>query len=108
MINWAHVDELKAEMKEAFDEVVAMFLEEAGEVVSRMEKSPEPARYQADLHFLKGAALNLGFERFAEACAEGEATAAAGQPEHVALQEIIDTYRASVRELEKGLATRAA
>lgn len=108
MINWAHVDELKAEMGEAFDEVVAMFLEEAGEVVARLENSAEPARYQADLHFLKGAALNLGFDRFAELCAEGEATAAAGQPEQVALPEITESYRASVRELEKGLATRAA
>jgi histidine phosphotransfer protein HptB len=108
MINWAHVDELKAELGEAFDEVVAMFLEEAGEVVARLGNSSVPARYQADLHFLKGAALNLGFDRFAELCAEGEATAAAGQPEKVALREIIDTYHASVRELQKGLAIRAA
>lgn len=108
MINWSHVDELKAEMDEAFDEVVAMFLEEAGEVVARLESSPEPARYQADLHFLKGAALNLGFERFAELCAEGEANAAIGQPENVALPEIIEAYRRSVAELKKGLATRAA
>lgn len=108
MINWAHVEELKAEMQEAFDEVVEMFLEEAGEVVARLEKSPSPERYQADLHFLKGAALNLGFDRFAELCAEGEQTAAAGRPEDVAMEEIIDTYRASVRELEEGLATRAA
>jgi len=108
MINWAHVDDLKVEMGEAFDEVVAMFLEEAGEVVARLERSADPARYQADLHFLKGAALNLGFDRFAELCAEGEATAAAGGAEAVALPEIIETYRTSVHELEKGLATRAA
>jgi len=108
MINWAHVDELRAEMDEAFDEVVAMFLEEAGEAVARLESAPDPARYQADLHFLKGAALNLGFDRFAELCADGEATSAAGEPEEVALQEIVDCYHASVQELQKGLATRAA
>ncbi len=108
MINWSHVDDLKAEMAEAFDEVVDMFLEESGEVIARLEASPEPARYQSDLHFLKGAALNLGFERFAELCAEGEATAAAGRPEGVAIRDIIDTYRDSVLELKKGLATRAA
>jgi histidine phosphotransfer protein HptB len=108
MINWAHVDELRSEMDEAFDEVVAMFLEEAGEVIVRLETAPDPARYQADLHFLKGAALNLGFEHFADLCAEGEAAAAAGQPERVALQKVIESYRASVNELQKGLATRAA
>jgi histidine phosphotransfer protein HptB len=108
MINWAHVEELKSEMQDAFDEVVEMFLEEAGEVIGRLENSPTPERYQADLHFLKGAALNLGFDRFAELCAEGEATAAAGEPEGVAVQTIIDTYRASVQELQDGLATRAA
>ncbi|WP_209427113.1 Hpt domain-containing protein [Pararhodobacter sp. SW119] len=108
MINWPHVEELKAEMDEAFDEVVAMFLEEAGEVIARLRKSPEPARYQADLHFLKGAALNLGFDRFAEHCAEGEAQAAAGAPEDVELSKIISSYDDSVAELKKGLATRAA
>jgi len=108
MINWSHVDELKVEMDEAFDEVVAMFLEEAGEVIARLEASPDPARYQADLHFLKGAALNLGFDRFAEECAEGEATAAAGTPERVDIATIVASYRDSVVELKKGLATRAA
>ena len=108
MINWSHVDELRTEMDEAFDEVVDMFLEEAGEVIARLETAPEPSRYQADLHFLKGAALNLGFDRFAELCAEGEATAAAGQPETVILAEITECYHASVRELQKGLAIRAA
>lgn len=108
MINWSHVDELRTEMDEAFDEVVAMFLEEAGEVVARLESAPEPARFQADLHFLKGAALNLGFDHFADMCAEGEATAAAGEPERVAMGKIIASYRDSVVELKKGLATRAA
>ena len=34
---------------------------------------------EADLHFLKGAALNLGFSEFAALCQDGERRAALGE-----------------------------
>ncbi len=43
-----------------FAEVVEMFLEEADEVAGRL-RGAAPTDVEAELHFLKGSALNLGF-----------------------------------------------
>ncbi len=62
MINWARVQELKDEIgEEDFSEIADMFMNEVEEVIERMRSSPDPAQYEADLHFLKSSALNLGF-----------------------------------------------
>ena len=65
MIDWERVADLRSEVGEDdFFEVVDMFLEEVEEVIDRLTSSPEPARFEDDLHFLKGSALNLGFRHF--------------------------------------------
>ncbi len=106
MINWPHVDELKADMGEAFDEVVALFLEEAGEAVERLDPAAPAKTMAANLHFLKGAALNLGFTEFAALCAQGESDAAAGNPEAVSIPAVVACYHQSVKEFTAGLAQR--
>mgnify|MGYP000240406332 FL=1 len=71
LINWTRVQELRAEIgDDGFAEVVAMFLDESDAVIARAGSGPTPE----DLHFLRGAALNLGFAELAEACT------AAGDP----------------------------
>jgi hypothetical protein len=79
MIDWTRVDDLRAEIgADDLTEVVALFLLECDETVGRFGDGD---RIGADtLHFLKGAALNLGFSALARACAEGEAACHAGQP----------------------------
>lgn len=57
---------------EGYDEVVALFLAESDEVVERLERQSPGARPEADLHFLKGIALNLGFDDLAALCRQGE------------------------------------
>ena len=79
MIDWARVRELKSEIgDESFDEVVELFLEEADEVVARMDVNLGAKALEADLHFLKGSALNLGFRALAVLCQTGESKAAGG------------------------------
>lgn len=79
MIDWARVRELKSEIGEdSFDEVVELFLEEADEVVARMDVSCGAKALEADLHSLKGSALNLGFRDLATICQVGEFKAASG------------------------------
>ena len=79
MIDWARVKELRDAIgDDEFDEVVAMFLEEADEVIARIAPKMGAKTLEADLHFLKGAALNLGFADFAALCQLGERLAAAG------------------------------
>lgn len=107
MIDWSQVQEMRTEMGSDFDEVVALFMEEVGEVIARLENNPEKATLAADLHFLKGAALNLGFHDFADRCERGE-TLAATQTEVVDLPGILSSYRASREAFTKGLGRDAA
>lgn len=65
LINWDRVQELRAEIgDDSFTEVVTLFLEECDTVIARSVAGVTAE----DLHFLKGAALNLGFAELAAAC----------------------------------------
>lgn len=102
MIDWARVQELRDEIgAESFDEVVALFLEESDEVVQHLSTGGSAAGLESGLHFLKGAALNLGFRRLAMLCQEGERRAAQGDCA-IDLDEIRATYHASRMSLESG------
>ena len=93
MIDWGRVSDLRAEIgPEDFDEVVALFLEEADEVVARMATG-RCASVQHDLHFLKGSALNLGFRDLAQSCQEAERRGVSGAP--VDLAGVVAVYHAS-------------
>jgi HPt (histidine-containing phosphotransfer) domain-containing protein len=93
MIDWTRVRELRNEIgEEDFAEVVALFLEEVEEVVTRLRAMPDPATLESDLHFLKGSALNLGFQQFGERCQAGETAAGAGRADQVDLAAILDCY----------------
>ena len=99
MIDWSRVDELRDEVgAEDFVEVVDLFLEEVEEVMNRLRNAPDPTRYEVDLHFLKGSALNLGFRAFSTLCGDGERAAAKGDTGAVDIGSVIDNYAASKTE----------
>ena len=103
MIDWGRVHALRDEIGAAdFAEVVTLFLEEADEVVARLSGRLGAPRLEADLHFLKGAALNLGIAEFARLCQGGERRAAHGDPS-TDLQAIRRCYAASKSAFELGL-----
>lgn len=107
MIDWSRVSELRAEVgEEDFAEVVDLFLEEVDSVIECL--SPDADDIEAQLHFLKGSALNLGFAEFAECCGLGEAAAAADQPLPVGIARLTEVYRTSRSEFHAGLNTRLA
>ena len=111
MIDWERVADLRAEVgEEDFAEVVELFLEEVEEVVARLRAAPNPARFEDDLHFLKGSALNLGFRSFSGLCQTGEKQAATGQAAAVNIVQVLASYEASKQEFLNGLpqGTRAA
>jgi HPt (histidine-containing phosphotransfer) domain-containing protein len=77
MINWAHVAELYAEFGEdAFLEVLQVFMSEVTDGLAALAAAQSATEHRESFHFLKGAALNLGFEDVAALCDEGEMRAA--------------------------------
>lgn len=93
MIDWDRVDELRSEVgPEEFPEVVELFLEEVEELIARLRTDPDPAKFEEDLHFLKGSAWNLGFAAFGTMCQIGEKLAATGRAEGVNLDHILAIY----------------
>ncbi len=101
MIDWDRVAELKSEIgEEDFAEIADMFILEVEEVIDRLRRTPDPATYEADLHFLKSSALNLGFAQLAALCQTGETQSAAGSAESVRLGEIFACYDASKTSFE--------
>lgn len=102
MIAWDRVNELRSEIgAEDFAEVVALFLAETDDVFARISTAAGPAVLEADLHFMKGAALNLGFREVARLCQDGERRAAMGDCT-VDLDRLRRSYASSRAELSSG------
>ena len=79
MIDWKRVNELRDEVgPDDFDEVIDIFLDEVETTLSAMADLPSDADIGPSLHFLKGSALNIGFQALADICGAGERIAAAG------------------------------
>lgn len=94
MINWSKVTELREEVgAEDFDEVVELFLDEVDDTISHLGTPGRSVEH--DLHFLKGSALNLGFDDFSDLCRAGEETAAQGAGDTVDLGAVIACYHTS-------------
>lgn len=103
MIDWKRVAELREEIgADGFAEVADMFLDEAEGAVQALLSGLPPAEVGAQLHFLKGSALNLGLSDLAAMCQEGERTAAAGL--EVDTGQVAAIWRASRAGLLGGLA----
>lgn len=99
MIDWDRVSELRSEIgDDGFGEVVELFLDEVEEVVMRLGGAPNPARYEEDLHFLKGSAWNLGFADFGALCQDGERKAAAGRQAEIDISAVLECYGRSKQQ----------
>lgn len=93
MIDWNRINELRDEIgEEDFAEVVDLFLEEVEQVIEKLRLNPDFQSLGADLHFLKGSALNLGFRSFSVLCQAGETTADEGKAEQVDVPAIVACY----------------
>jgi Hpt domain. len=87
---------------------VEVFLQEVDAAIDRLAPDRPAPDLAADLHFLKGAALNLGFRAFAVLCAAAETAAHAGRTEGIDLDEITGSYVESREAFLTGLAQRVA
>ncbi|MFT6022605.1 MAG: HPt (histidine-containing phosphotransfer) domain-containing protein [Ascidiaceihabitans sp.] len=96
MIDWGQVKSLRDEVgPEDFEEVVELFLEEVEEVIERLKCNSDTATLEEDMHFLKGSAMNLGFEKFSKLCQAGENLSAKGQADELDVGSVLDCYASS-------------
>lgn len=106
MIDWARVTELRDEIgEEDFGDVVEIFLEEVEGALDALGDGS--AALHEQLHFLKGSALNLGFQQFAELCQAGETSSADGDAE-IDLDAVRRSYAASRDAFALGMQERYA
>lgn len=99
-MDWHRLDELRDEVgADALGEVLALFLEETDDMAMRLAGGGDPATLAEDLHFMKGAALNLGFAALAEACRDGETVLRSDGPHAVDIDAILDSYATAKAEL---------
>lgn len=95
MINWDKVRELRDDIgAEDFNEIIEVFLEEVETELATLSCKPA-AQLGASMHFLKGSALNLGFQEFSEKCHAGEKLAAKDKASSIDLAELQICYSAS-------------
>ena len=95
-------------MGDAFGEIVDVFLQEVADGIAQLDGCDDDATLAARLHFLKGAALNLGFRDFATLCTDGENRANDGRGGQVDLGAIRRCHATSREQFLTGLARRAA
>jgi len=80
MIDWSQVADLYADFGEdGFGEVVQVFVQEVETGLAQLNAAQSPDENRIAFHFLKGAALNLGFSEVADLCAAGELRASEGK-----------------------------
>ena len=80
MINWTRIQELYEDFgADGAEDLFAAFLEETQEGMDRLEAATTPDTLQSEFHFLKGAALNMGFDEVSALCEQGEQLARDGQ-----------------------------
>lgn len=109
MIDWGRLEELRAEIgDEDLADVVALFLEEADEVVGRITAGLAAGEMEGQLHFLKGSALNLGLSDLAALCQDGERKAGQGLADQVDAGRIGAVYQSSKAAFLGALAKGAA
>lgn len=108
MIDWSRVQDLRLEIgPDDFGDIVAVFLQEADEVVARLTALTDIRSIENDLHFLKGSALNLGFAALAHICQTAERRAATGATD-VDVHAVIDAYHQSRTTFLGGIKALAA
>jgi HPt (histidine-containing phosphotransfer) domain-containing protein len=104
MIDWNRAHDLREEIgADEFTEVVELFLEEVETEIAALRETVPLNTLESRLHFLKGSALNLGFERFSKMCQAGETAASDGAADQVDIASILASYDASKVVFLKGL-----
>ncbi|NPD17380.1 hypothetical protein HOY34_19525 [Xinfangfangia sp. D13-10-4-6] len=104
MIDLARMQELLEEIgDEDLAIIVRLFLEETDVIIGRISKARAGPDLAADLHSLKGCALNLGLATLAELCQDAERCNACGRVVPLEPRAFIAVYEASKQAFQAAL-----
>ena len=102
MIDWDRIAELQEEVgEEDFAEVLDMFFSEVEDALNGLSDA-SPEGWASGLHFLKGAALNIGMEALSTQCRDAEIalkTDPGAQIEATALRATLQASQDELRDL---------
>lgn len=94
MIDWNRVLQMREEVgEELFGQLAADFLSEIEDRLARLSDDPE--QLLRDLHFLRGAALNMGFARFSALCLADEMQLRHGNAAGIDKADLIEKFRST-------------
>ena len=103
MVDWDRIRELRDEIgEEDYAEVVDLFFAEIDEAMRRLDRPATLREREAELHFVKGSALNIGFRALGELCRSAEDSAAKGTLDEAQVRAVAESYSASRRAFEGG------
>lgn len=110
MIDWQRIRELVDEFgADDFAEVVDLFLQEVEGAIDQLAEScGDPSLMAQHMHFLKGAALNLGFSELSDLCSQGESAAKAGSSDPAMVETVRRKFAESRVVFQRELPTRCA
>lgn len=101
MIDWEQVAELQDQMGNAdMVEIITLFEKEVECITTQLGAGPEGRNLEEDFHYLKGAALTMGFAQFADTCAATEALARCGSVEPASIDAVLLSYHQSITEFK--------
>lgn len=104
MIDWERIKLLREDVgPDDFEDVVEIFFDEVTEMIDILRVAPNIDTLGADLHALKGSALNLGFSTFSELCQTGETLAGHGRAAEIDLWSILESFDLSMQAFRAGM-----
>lgn len=96
MIDWPRICELRDEIGNAdFEDVMRLFFEEFEEALATIQSLSDAHAVAAAVHFLKGSALNIGFEQVSTLCSALESSGTEKLSRDTEIQIIASAYHES-------------
>ena len=83
VVDWDRINELRGDIgEEDFADLAILFVSELHETITRLVTQPDSVT-EADFHFLRGGASNLGFQSVVDACTSAEEACLNGQSPNI-------------------------
>jgi HPt (histidine-containing phosphotransfer) domain-containing protein len=107
MINWARLLQLQEDVgKNDIHDIIILFEQELKQVIAQLPLQTDPEQMASNLHYLKGCALNLGFEDLADLCQAGYTRLSQSPRTGVTVAPILSAYEAAINELHHAMHAR--